>query len=66
MKEHVKKTFDKNVLTGIGGFGSLYKPDLSGIGEPVLVAGSDGVGTKLKIAILMKKHDTVGQDLVAM
>ncbi|MDR0851031.1 MAG: phosphoribosylformylglycinamidine cyclo-ligase [Clostridiales Family XIII bacterium] len=66
MKEHVKKTFGPEVLGGIGGFGSLYKPNLSGIGSPVLVAGSDGVGTKLKVAILMDKHNTVGQDLVAM
>jgi phosphoribosylformylglycinamidine cyclo-ligase len=66
MKAHVKKTFDAGVLGGLGGFGSLYKPDLSGISAPVLVAGSDGVGTKLKIAILMDKHDTVGRDLVAM
>jgi phosphoribosylformylglycinamidine cyclo-ligase len=66
MKQHVKKTFGPEVLTGLGGFGSLYRPDLSGMSEPVLVAGTDGVGTKLKIAILMDKHDTVGQDLVAM
>jgi phosphoribosylformylglycinamidine cyclo-ligase len=66
MKNHVKRTFGPEVLTGIGGFGSLYKPDLDGIKAPVLVAGSDGVGTKLKIAILMDRHDTVGQDLVAM
>jgi phosphoribosylformylglycinamidine cyclo-ligase len=66
MKEHVKNTFNEGVLTNIGGFGSLYKPDLTGMGGPVLVAGTDGVGTKLKIAILMDKHDTVGQDLVAM
>lgn len=66
MKEHVKKTFNANVLTGLGGFGSLFKLDLSGIKEPVLVAGTDGVGTKLKIAFLMDKHDTIGQDCVAM
>ena len=66
MKEHVKKTFNSQVLTGIGGFGSLYKPNLKGIDSPVLVAGSDGVGTKLKIAFMTDKHDTVGQDLVAM
>jgi len=66
MKEHVKKTYDKGVLAGIGGFGSLYQPDLGGIDTPVLVAGSDGVGTKLKVAFLMDKHDTVGQDCVAM
>ena len=66
MKEHVSKTFGPEVLKSIGGFGSLYKPNLDGISSPVLVAGSDGVGTKLKIAIMMDKHDTVGQDLVAM
>ncbi|MDR1796335.1 MAG: phosphoribosylformylglycinamidine cyclo-ligase [Clostridiales Family XIII bacterium] len=66
MKEHVKKTFDKGVLTGLGGFGSLYQPDLTGISAPVLVAGSDGVGTKLMVAFLMDKHDTIGQDCVAM
>ncbi len=66
MKEHVKKTFNANVLTGLGSFGSLFKLDLTGIEEPILVAGTDGVGTKLKIAFLMDKHDTVGQDCVAM
>ncbi len=66
MKQHVKKTFNANVLTGLGGFGSLFKLDLDGITEPVLVSGTDGVGTKLKIAFLMDKHDTVGQDCVAM
>jgi phosphoribosylformylglycinamidine cyclo-ligase len=66
MKAHVKKTFDGGVLTGLGGFGSIYKPNLEGMPEPVLVAGTDGVGTKLAISILMDKHDTVGQDLVAM
>ncbi|MDR1068471.1 MAG: phosphoribosylformylglycinamidine cyclo-ligase [Clostridiales Family XIII bacterium] len=66
MKAHVKKTFGPEVLTGLGGFGSLFKPNLAGIKAPVLVAGSDGVGTKLKIAIMMDRHDTIGQDLVAM
>jgi len=66
MKEHVKKTFDKGVLTGLGSFGSLYAPDLAGMKEPVLVAGTDGVGTKLMVAFLMDKHDTIGQDCVAM
>ena len=66
MKEHVKKTFNANVLTGLGSFGSLFRLDLAGITEPVLVAGTDGVGTKLKIAFLTDRHDTVGQDLVAM
>jgi phosphoribosylformylglycinamidine cyclo-ligase len=66
MKEHVKKTFDSGVLANLGGFGSLYMPDLAGISVPVLVAGSDGVGTKLMVAFMMDKHDTVGQDCVAM
>jgi phosphoribosylformylglycinamidine cyclo-ligase len=66
MKQHVKKTFDSGVLTGLGSFGSLYEPDLSGIRKPVLVAGSDGVGTKLKIAFMMDRHDTVGIDCVTM
>ncbi|MEA4987484.1 MAG: phosphoribosylformylglycinamidine cyclo-ligase [Anaerovorax sp.] len=66
MKDHVKKTFTPNVLTGLGSFGSLFKLDVKDMKEPVLVAGTDGVGTKLKIAFLMEKHDTVGQDCVAM
>ncbi|MBR5228296.1 MAG: phosphoribosylformylglycinamidine cyclo-ligase [Firmicutes bacterium] len=66
MKDHVKRTFSKNVLTGLGSFGSLYELDLTNITEPVLVSGTDGVGTKLKIAFLNDKHDTVGQDCVAM
>ena len=66
MKEHVKKTYDKNVLAGLGGFGGLYQPDFSGIETPVLVSGSDGVGTKVMIAHMMDKHDTIGQDCVAM
>ena len=66
MKEHVKKTFDRNVLTGLGSFGSLYRLPMEGITEPVLVAGTDGVGTKLKLAFMMDRHDTVGIDCVAM
>ncbi|MCG8482419.1 MAG: phosphoribosylformylglycinamidine cyclo-ligase [Clostridia bacterium] len=66
MKQHVQKTFNKNVLTGLGGFGGLFNLDLTDIEEPVLVSGTDGVGTKLKIAFMMDKHDTVGQDCVAM
>ncbi len=66
MKDHVKRTFSENVLTGLGSFGSMFRLDLDGITEPVLVSGTDGVGTKLKIAFLMDKHDTVGQDCVAM
>lgn len=66
MKEHVQKTFTKNVLCGLGGFGGLFELDLEGYKKPVLVSGTDGVGTKLKIAFLTDKHDTVGQDCVAM
>ena len=66
MKEHVKKTFTPAVLTGLGGFGGLLELDLTGINKPVLVSGTDGVGTKLKMAFLMDKHDTVGIDCVAM
>jgi phosphoribosylformylglycinamidine cyclo-ligase len=66
MKKHVKKTFRPEVLTGLGGFGALFKPDLTGMEEPVFVSGTDGVGTKLKIAIAMDKHDTIGIDAVAM
>lgn len=66
MKPHVKKTFNPQVLTGLGSFGSLFQPDLTGMTNPVLVSGTDGVGTKLKIAFLMDRHDTVGQDCVAM
>ncbi len=66
MKQHVKRTFNSNVLTDIGSFGGLFQLPLDGITEPVLVSGTDGVGTKLKIAFMADKHDTVGQDLVAM
>lgn len=66
MKKHVKKTFRPEVLTGLGGFGALFKPDLTGMEEPVFVSGTDGVGTKLKIAFAMNKHDTIGIDAVAM
>ena len=66
MKKHVARTVTPGVLTGIGGFGGLFEMDLTGITSPVLVSGTDGVGTKLKIAFLMDKHDTVGIDCVAM
>ncbi len=66
MKEHVAKTTTKGVLSGIGGFGGLFELDTTNISKPVLVSGTDGVGTKLKIAFLMDKHDTVGIDCVAM
>ena len=66
MKEHVAKTITNGVLSGIGGFGGLFEIDTAGISKPVLVSGTDGVGTKLKIAFLLDKHDTVGIDCVAM
>ncbi len=62
----VKSTFGSEVLSGPGGFGALFAPDIFNYREPVLVSGADGVGTKLKIAFMMGKHDTVGIDLVAM
>lgn len=64
IKSYAKSTFNNNVLTGIGLFGAFYELDLSGYKEPVLVSSVDGVGTKLKVAFMMDKHDTVGQDLV--
>lgn len=66
MKKHVKRTFRPEVLTDIGGFGGLFALDKGGYNEPVLVSGTDGVGTKLKIAFLMDKHDSIGVDCVAM
>ncbi len=66
MKAHIAKTMTKGVCSDVGGFGGLFEPDLEGIKRPVLVSGTDGVGTKLKLAFLMNKHDTVGIDCVAM
>jgi phosphoribosylformylglycinamidine cyclo-ligase len=66
MKKHVQRSFRPEVLTGLGGFGGLFQPDLKKFREPVLVSGTDGVGTKLKIAFAMDKHDTIGIDAVAM
>ncbi len=66
MKQHIAKTVTKGVCSDLGGFGGLFELDLEGISKPVLVSGTDGVGTKLKIAFLMDKHDTVGIDCVAM
>ena len=66
MKKHVERTLIPGVVSDIGGFGGLFAPDLSGMAEPVLVSGTDGVGTKLRIAQLLDKHDTIGIDCVAM
>ena len=66
MKKHIARTNNEGVYSGVGGFGGLYLPSLAGMKKPVLVSGTDGVGTKLKIAFLMDRHDTVGIDCVAM
>ena len=66
MKQHIARTMTKGAMSDIGGFGGLFELDLTGIEKPVLVSGTDGVGTKLKMAFLMDKHDTVGIDCVAM
>lgn len=66
MKQHVARTATAGVCSDVGGFGGLFELDLTGISKPVLVSGTDGVGTKLKLAFLMDKHDTVGIDCVAM
>jgi len=66
MKKHVERTKVPGVLSGLGGFGGLFAPDLGGIAEPVLVSGTDGVGTKLRLAFLLDRHDTIGIDCVAM
>lgn len=66
MKSHIERTVTPGAISGIGGFGGLFAPDFSGMQKPVLVSGTDGVGTKLKLAFLMDKHDTVGIDCVAM
>ena len=66
MKAHVKRTNIPGVVSGIGGFGGLFAPDFKGMEEPVLVSGTDGVGTKIKLAFLLDKHNTIGIDAVAM
>ena len=66
MKSHIARTETPGVVSGIGGFGGLFRPDIAGMKDPVLVSGTDGVGTKLKLAFLLDKHDTVGIDCVAM
>ncbi len=66
MKSHIARTMTSGVCSDVGGFGGLFELDTTGIEKPVLVSGTDGVGTKLKLAFLMDKHDTVGIDCVAM
>ena len=66
MRKHVARTMTAGCVEGIGGFGGLFALDAAGMEEPVLVSGTDGVGTKLKIAMLLDKHDTIGIDCVAM
>ena len=66
MKKHIARTENEGCVSDIGGFGGLFVPSLAGMREPVLVSGTDGVGTKLKIAFLLDRHDTVGIDCVAM
>lgn len=66
MRAHVARTQTKGVVEGIGGFGGLFELDAAGMRQPVLVSGTDGVGTKVKLAFLLDKHDTVGIDCVAM
>src|SRR5699024_5695976 len=66
MKKHIAKTNRSEVLGGIGAFGGLFELSSLKYDEPVLVSGTDGVGTKLKLAFELNKHDTIGRDLVAM
>ena len=66
MKPHVESTFIPGVIGSLGGFGGLFAPNFAGMEKPILVSGTDGVGTKLKLAFLLDKHDTIGIDAVAM
>ena len=66
MKQYVSRTMNQHCIGGLGGFGGLFELDCTGIDHPVLISGTDGVGTKLRIAMLLDKHDTVGIDCVAM
>ena len=66
MKSYVQSTYTQGVIGDLGGFGGLFAPDIKNMKKPILVSGTDGVGTKLKLAFLMNKHDTIGQDCVAM
>ena len=66
MKQHIARTITAGAASDIGGFGGLFELDITGMERPVLVSGTDGVGTKLKLAFIMDKHDTIGIDCVAM
>ena len=66
MKQYVARTMNEHCIGGLGGFGGLFELDCTGYKHPVLISGTDGVGTKLKIAMIMDKHDTIGIDCVAM
>ncbi|MBQ2318613.1 MAG: phosphoribosylformylglycinamidine cyclo-ligase, partial [Clostridia bacterium] len=66
MKQHIARTMTSGVCSDVGGFGGLFELDVEGMEKPVLVSGTDGVGTKLKLAFVQDKHDTVGIDCVAM
>ena len=66
MKKHIKRTITPGVVGDVGGFGGLLRPELTGMQDPILVSGTDGVGTKIKIAFEMDIHNTVGIDCVAM
>ena len=66
MKKHIRRTIIPGADTDVGGFGGVFEPETGGMEKPVLVSGTDGVGTKLKLAFLMDKHDTIGIDCVAM
>ena len=66
MKQYVARTMNEHCIGGLGGFGGLFELDCTGMEHPVLISGTDGVGTKLKIAMIMDKHDTIGIDCVAI
>ena len=66
IKKCVQSTYTDGVISDLGGFGGLFAPNIKNMKEPILVSGTDGVGTKLKLAFLLNKHDTVGRDCVAM
>ena len=66
MKQYVARTMTENCIGGLGGFGGLFELDCTGMEHPVLISGTDGVGTKLRVAMLLDRHDTIGIDCVAM